>query len=248
MEQKQMDNLDRLKENRLREWRPGTVRPTTETGLSHWRDRWISAGIPVIPLRKFEKIPVCTAWQTRSPADQWQDVGRNAFRGNIGILPGQGVAVIDADALRTATYVEKRLSAMGLTPPTVKTVKKHCRHYYIRVQGAPAGNYALLNSSVGPGEFRWGPGACVTAPCSMVNGQRYQFTRGYPEQIPHLTPVHWRDLEWLLSDLEPHIVDLDTPPVRLIRRRMPDKAIGKQVGGSASSDADIFFSSFDSCP
>jgi DNA-binding transcriptional regulator YhcF (GntR family) len=59
----------------------------------------------------------------------------------------------------------------------------------------------------------------------MVNGQRYQFTRGYPEQIPHLTPVHWRDLEWLLSDLEPHVVDLDTPPVRLIRRRMPDRAI-----------------------
>jgi hypothetical protein len=74
---------------------------------------------------------MCKAWQARASADQWEAVGRGAFRGNIGVCTGRGLAVLDADSPSTVDAVERHLAAMGLTPPTVSTASGTGRHYYL---------------------------------------------------------------------------------------------------------------------
>jgi predicted transcriptional regulator len=195
-----------------------------ETGLSKWKDRWTAAGIPTIPLRPYRKAPMCEAWQARASADQWEAVGGTAFRGNIGVCTGQGLAVLDADSERTVEAVERHLTAMGLKPPTVQTASGTGRHYYLMINDAPDGNFTLLSDGVGPGELRWGAGAYVVAPCSLVDDERYRFVAGAPEQITSQKPVPWTDLMWAVADQGPDVLAFDRVPVELTRRDIPRRA------------------------
>lgn len=195
-----------------------------ETGLTRWKDRWTAAGIPTIPLQPYRKAPMCAAWQARASADQWEAVGRGAFRGNIGVCTGQGLAVLDADSERTVEAVERHLAAMGLKPPTVQTASGTGRHYYLMIRNAPDGNFTLLSNEVGPGEMRWGAGAYVVAPCSMVGDERYRFVSGAPEQIREQKPVPWTDLAWAVADQSPDALKFDRVPVQLAHCDIPRKA------------------------
>lgn len=203
-----------------------------ETGLSQWRDRWTAAGIPTIPLHPYSKEPVCKAWQVRSSADQWDQVGGPRFRGNIGVVTGgpvgeKTVAVADGDTPETVEAIRAGFSAMGIDPdglPAVSTTKPGNRHFYITIAGAPEGNYVNLSRSVGKGELRFGPGAYVAAPCSLVDGIRYRFVSGAPEAIAGLRPIAWRDLRWMVAPTTYVQVSIDSPPVRLVRRDMPARA------------------------
>jgi hypothetical protein len=194
-----------------------------ETGLTRWKDRWTASGIPTIPLQAYRKAPMCEAWQARASADQWQQVGRGAFRGNIGVCTGRGLAVLDADSERTVEAVERHLAAMGLKPPTVQTASGTGRHYYLMIRNAPDGNYALLSDEVGPGELRWGAGAYVVAPCSKVGDERYRFVTGAPEQVTSQKALAWGDLAWAV-DQGPDVLEFDRVPVELTRREIPRKA------------------------
>jgi hypothetical protein len=127
-------------------------------GLSDWCRRWTSAGVPTIPLHRFRKAPVCKAWQNRTPADQWHEVGK-AFSGNVGAVTGNGLVVIDCDAREAVVNVTNGLKAMGLVSlPTVRTASGTGRHFYLRITGAPNGNYCLLAPNIGSGELQYGGG------------------------------------------------------------------------------------------
>ena len=200
-----------------------------ETGLSRWRGRWEGAGVPTIPLQPGRKTPVCTAWQARSSADQWHQVGGSDFRGNVGTIMGGGNAVIDCDAPETVNAVVAGLAGMGVNPgrlPQVRTLHQDHLQFYIRVDGAPeAGAYVNLAPDVGPGELRFGPGAYLVAPCSEVDGVRYRFVNGWPELLPTLRPVSWQDLTWLIAPVAPTVgTALERPPIPLLRRPMPARA------------------------
>ena len=194
-------------------------------GLKRWRDRWTRAGAPTIPL--VEKRAICEAWQTRSPPDQWDEVGGTAFRGNIGVITGNGLAAIDCDDPRTTEAVTAGLANLGVKPdtlPRVRTASGDGCHIYVRIQNAPKGNYSLLAPEIGPGELRYGPSAYVVAPCSKVNGRRYRFDQNAPEAIPTLPAIQWRDLLWLITSTSRSSLDLEAPPIPLLRREMPYQA------------------------
>jgi len=194
-------------------------------GLKRWRDRWTRAGTPTIPL--MGKRAICEAWQVRSPPDQWDEVGGAAFRGNIGVVTGNGLAAIDCDTPQTTEAVTTGLASLGLAPetlPRVRTASGDGCHIYIRVRNAPEGNYNLLDPEVGAGELRYGPSAYVVAPCSKVNGRRYRFDQRDPEAIPTLPAIQWGDLLWLITSTSHSSLDLAAPPIPLLRREMPYRA------------------------
>ena len=200
-----------------------------ETGLSRWRGRWEGAGVPTIPLLPGRKEPACTAWQARSSADQWHQVGGSDFRGNVGAVMGGGNAVIDCDAPETVKAVVAGLDGMGVNPgrlPQVRTLHQDHLQFYIRVGDPPEGGaYAKLAPDVGPGELRFGPGSYVCVPCSEVDGVRYRFVNGWPELLPTLRPITWQDLTWLIAPVAPTTgTILERPPVPLLRRAMPQRA------------------------
>jgi hypothetical protein len=193
-------------------------------GLKQWRYRWGAANAATIPLGSNSKWPVSDAWQVRSPVEQWGEAGPN-FRGNIGVRVGNGLAVLDADSPETVVNLEAYLEGLGLQLPKVITASGTGRHYYLPLEGAPDEfNWAHLSPAVGPGELRV-RNAYVVAPCSMVDGVRYQFVSGGPETIPTIRPVRYRDLIGLLSNATSvPSIELEAPPVRLLRRDMPPKA------------------------
>lgn len=192
------------------------------TGLMRWRERWTGAGFPAIPLRRNGKEPLCDAWNVTAPADQWEEVG-SAFRGNIGVVVGNGNAAIDCDSESTVRNVREGLSAMGLQLPEVET-QSGGRHFYTRVVRVPARfNWCNLGAQVGPGELR-ARNAYLVTPCSAMDGRRWRFVRGSPEAIAGLRPVAWRDLQWLIAPQRAATLTLEAPPIRLVWREMPAKA------------------------
>jgi hypothetical protein len=132
--------------------------------------------------------------------------------------------VIDGDSDISVTNVRNGLAGLGLSLPQVETVSGG-RHWYLLVKDAPKDfNWARLNQNIGPGELRV-RNAFVVAPCSQINGRRYQFVQGDPETVGKLRPVHWADLKFLLPQATSSAtVSYDAPPIRLLWRPMPDKA------------------------
>lgn len=192
--------------------------------LKGWLIRYRAAGMSAIPLKPDSKMPLDEeSWKLIPPDEQWKNAGKD-FTGNIGIIAGNGLAVIDSDGKNTTSAVERGLDGMGLCPPLVGTPAKDGRHFYLHVTGVPENfNYELLNPNLGPGELR-AANSYVVAPCSKLAGREYQWLRGAPEDIPRLRAVKWKDLAWLLRTLETDISEIDAPPIRLLRRKLPKRA------------------------
>jgi len=184
-----------------------------------WRHRYLSVGMPTIPLQSGAKVPAHKAWQKINSSEQWNDLG-SGFRGNIGIRLGEGLAVFDADNSVTVEAVRDHLHGLGIKAPAVKT--KRGRHYYLKVRDIPEG-FNSSNLKKLKGELRAGAGAYVVAPCSMVQDHRYRFISGTPEQISTNKSIKWGDLRELIL-AEPLPYKLTQPPVRLVWRDMPSKA------------------------
>lgn len=195
------------------------------TPLTQWRQRWTAAGIPTIPVKG--KAAACEAWQLRPTAEQWQEVGHD-WPGNIAVVCGGGLAVADGDSPEACRGIEAHLVGLGVDPqnvPTVRTASGFGRHYYLAVsEDAPPGNLALLAPAIGPGELRYGRGAYVVAPSSVIDGRHYVFMLRYPEAIRKQRPIAWRDLYPLIGTAPQATPDLETPPVRLQHRDMPARA------------------------
>lgn len=203
-----------------------------ETGLIRWRDRWTRAGVPTMPLPSGEKFPPVKGWTSRSPADMWAEVGGPTFRGNIAVIAGNGLVLVDCDAQETEQHVRHGLESLGLTPPEVSTPRGG-RHFYVKATSVPDSlNFRHLARDIGPGELRANNAYCA-APCSIVNNRRYRFQVGSPEAIPALKVVDWGDLVWLLpptpnvqagrstASPPPLVRTIAALPLPLVKRGMP---------------------------
>jgi len=188
--------------------------------LSAWRQRYESLGLATIPLYASSKRPVCAEWQSTPPVVQWREAGIRA--GNIGVRTGNGFAVADADSAQTAATLAAWLAGRGMKAPMVITPSGG-RHYWLRVNDVPGdAAFCLWRGDVGPGELRVGPGAQVVAPCSMVDGKRYRFRDGTPEDWLRLRPLRWSELAELVTPQR--ATPLDALPIPLPRRDLADWA------------------------
>lgn len=195
--------------------------------LERWRERWMAAGLPVIPIKANSKAPVFDTsergWLSTGFDAQWREVGGALFRGNIATVLGNGFAVLDADNQQAADAISAHLAGMGISSPVVQTVSGG-RHYWLRLSDAPADvSYKLLSPEVGAGELRVS-NCYVLVPCSAIGEQRYRFEFGSPEQIASMRSVRWADLLTLLPSTAAG-ERIESLPVRLLRREMPGRAV-----------------------
>ena len=188
--------------------------------LQSWRQRYEDISIDTIPLWANTKIATSKGWQLKPSAEQWSEVSDD-FNGNIGVRTGNnGVVGLDGDDQQAVENIKRWLHGLGLQPPTVKT-PSGMFHWYLRCDDVPEGlTYKNLKPDVGKGELR--PKHYLAAPCSVVDGQTYAFIQGQPEEILTQTVVKWRDLKWLIPQQQETTVSLQTTPIPLIRRDIPN--------------------------
>lgn len=185
----------------------------------------MAAGVQVIPLRGNSKLPLFDAagssWCDIAPDEQWQRAGQG-FRGNIGAVLGNGVAVLDADNQQAIESISAFFDGLGINAPQVSTISGG-KHYWLRLADAPADfAWCKLAREVGEGELR--VSRCyVAAPCSAIGDKRYRFTSGSPESIAATRALRWQDLLELVQPSKPAL-EFESAPVRLIRRDMPARA------------------------
>jgi DNA-binding transcriptional ArsR family regulator len=191
----------------------------TNHSLQDWRKRYEGLGLVNIPL--VGKFPIEPgSWKEIPPHDQWARLAPD-FSGNIGIVAGNGISVIDTDNYETATAVDRGLKSMGVSPATVST--PHGKHFYLKIADAPtAFNWSKLAKEVFKGELRV-HNSYVVAPCSQIDGILYYWEKSRPEDLKSQNGVEWKDLLWLLPD-QPIVSLIEELPVRLLYRNMPGRA------------------------
>ena len=147
------------------------------------RHYYAELGFDTIPLPPNSKQAVIGAWQSRSSNDMWSTTPRDF---NVGIRCGgrANLAVIDCDEkeqLGTFENAQAMLTGFGYLPneyPVVQTDSGIGRHIYITMAEPIQGNYNHLSPEMGAGEFRFGTGAYVVAPPSIVDNP-YELIAGY---------------------------------------------------------------------
>ena len=144
-------------------------------------------GLAVIPLIPLSKKALVVGWQKKPSDEQWVSAPENA---NIGLRCGgiSAFCVIDSDDKKKATWntIQNFLWGLGLEPgsyPVISTPNQG-RHAYFFLDGKLDGNYCLLNPEAGTGEFRFGEGAYVVAPPSLLSIGTYRLIDGDIEHIP----------------------------------------------------------------
>jgi hypothetical protein len=192
-------------------------------GLELWRNRWLAAGLPVIPIEANHKTPLF-AWQSMPSNAQWFAAGGNQFRGNIATILGNSYVVIDTDDQPAVEHIGSWLDGKGISTSQVRTPSGGV-HYWLRVAHAPAEvNCRHLSPDIGKGELRVA-NCYVLAPCSVIGNERYRFEVGSPEQIAAMRVVKWQDLlELLPGGYHGQGDALSNLPVRLLKREMPPRA------------------------
>jgi hypothetical protein len=150
-------------------------------------------GIDTLPLPPGSKQAGVRAWQNRSPLELWQSAPKDS---NIAIRCGghANLAVIDCDDKNqqgTFYNVQSLMAGLGYMPgayPVVKTTSGIGRHIYISLPEPIQGNHRHLSPELGAGEFRFGSGAYVVAPPSILE-KPYQLIYGDFRQLPELELV-----------------------------------------------------------
>jgi hypothetical protein len=138
-------------------------------------------GFDTLPLISGSKKPYACAWESRLSFRLWQNAPQGV---NIGIRGGglANVAFIDCDEPRTFERVTKYLAGLGYrgdSYPLVQTTSGVGRHIYITFASELSGDARKLSNEIGAGEFRYGVGAYVVAPPSLINeGAGYSLISG----------------------------------------------------------------------
>jgi hypothetical protein len=154
-------------------------------------EQYSSLGFDTLPLQPGTKEARLKDWPRITPAQMWQAAPQDA---NIGIRAGgpARVAIIDCDEKeRPGTFwnFQDWLAGLGYQPgdyPLIQTASGNGRHIYVTFAGELAGNFGIVSESFGAGEFRYGPGAYVVAPPSMVGGNAYLLLTGDYHSLPAL--------------------------------------------------------------
>ena len=172
------------------------------------------------PLIPGEKNPLPSGWQRRPIHRLWQGVPSDV---NIGLRGGGRVqaAFIDCDDKNhpgTFETAQEWLADLGYMPgeyPVIRTASGIGRHIYVTWAGGLPGNSRKLAKDFGAGEFRYGPGAFVVAPPSVLSdGGKYEQIAGDLRQMPRLS----------LHDVLPILGIQDTTP-KAQKPRISRKAI-----------------------
>lgn len=138
-------------------------------------------GFDTLPVISGGKKPYPNLWQKRLPYRLWQNVPQGM---NIGIRGGglADVAFIDCDEWKAFVNVTNHLAGLGYhgdSYPVVQTASGEGRHIYITLAGVLSGEARNLSNEIGKGEFRYGAGAMVVAPPSVLrDGSHYQLISG----------------------------------------------------------------------
>lgn len=188
------------------------------------RTEYLELDFEPIPLAPGTKNPLCKGWPRMPIHRQWQAAPPSA---NIGIRAGgpSRLAILDADEPRTVEALTGFLFGLGYNPdeyPVVQTASETHRHFYATLTGAAGGDLRYWAAEVGGGELRFGPGAFVAAPCSVVGDNSYRLLSGDFRQLIHLA---WRDVEPLLKNQD------STPPTRA-PGRLPNLAVALLAGNA----------------
>jgi hypothetical protein len=168
-------------------------------------------GYDAIPLLPGTKNPVAVGWQRVIPGDQWATAPDAA---NIGIRGGGSVRAVflDCDDLDTAQTAQRWAAGLGYMPdgdyPLIQTARG-LRHLYMTSADPIAGDWRRLRQTFGKGELRYGSGAYVVGPGSIVNGREYALIAGDLRQLPRMERADLREL-----------ADVDAGPV--VRPSTPD--------------------------
>jgi hypothetical protein len=171
--------------------------------LSSARQYYVELGFETLPLLPGTKQAILKAWQSRSPLDMWRNAPENA---NLGIRCGgsTNLAVIDCDEKEkpgTFENIVRFMSGLGYVSgsyPVVQTASEIGRHIYVNLTSTPKGNYTSLTPEIGAGEFRFGSGAYVVAPPSIVNESGiYSLIYG---DFSHLPSIKYSDISIVLRE------------------------------------------------
>lgn len=173
--------------------------------LNNALEFYMESGFDPIPLKPGTKTPSLKNWPRESVFRMWNT--RKPYS-NIGIRCGGllNVAVIDCDDKDTpGTFdnVRQLLETLGYVPgdyPVIQTASGIGRHIYLTFNGELPGDICRLDKVYGSGEFRYGPGAYVVAPPSVVsfNGL-YSLIEGNFRRLPE---VERADIEPLLNSIK----------------------------------------------
>jgi Bifunctional DNA primase/polymerase, N-terminal len=147
-------------------------------------------GFDTLPLAANSKRAIVKDWQNRDSVDLWRNAPEDS---NIGLRCGgdSWLAVLDADDKnnpQTSQNLARFLAGLGFDwadYPTIATPNGG-KHFYFHLDGNLPGNVRLLSPKFGAGEFRFGRGAYVGAPPSIVEGNPYRQIAGDLRSLPRI--------------------------------------------------------------
>jgi hypothetical protein len=155
-------------------------------------------GIETLPLPVGSKVANARGWESRISSSGWEVTNEDE---NIGIWCGgpMNIAVIDCDT-KNGTYTFENvvgfLDGLGVprgSYPVVETQSGSGKQIYLRLNHQPVGNYMLLDKRIGVGEFKFGNGAYVAAPPSVVDNPFTLLSGGFYNlpilDIHYLSPM-----------------------------------------------------------
>ncbi|MBL6983018.1 MAG: bifunctional DNA primase/polymerase [Anaerolineales bacterium] len=195
-----------------------------DSSLDLARYHYGDLGFDTVPLTPGSKKAYAHGWEKRSSHRLWSVAPPKA---NIGIRGGgyAQVAFIDCDSPKTFETASRWLSGLGYEEgdyPLVRSASGGGRHIYVNFLGNLPGDWRKLSKDFGAGEFRYGMGAYVVAPPSMVTGGKtYSLIKGDLRQLPRLT----------LEDILPILGNKDTSSEKAtkIPRRVIPLLFGKGI-------------------
>lgn len=193
--------------------------------IEAWRRRYLQAGVATIPLPSFSKACDWYKWGSIEPGPAWLDYGSSA--GNIGILAGNTLAILDQDTIAASSAIDTWASGLGLELPTVYTATEGHRASYLRCLDIPEGETVAKLAIDAVSDFRAHRAYAVAPPSAVYIGddlRRYKWARySDPELLMVQRPIKWRDLEPLLLRKPGDAGELlDALPLRLLWRPAPD--------------------------
>lgn len=197
------------------------------------RREYEQLGFDTIPLRAGTKIPINRDWPNSSPYRMWKIAPDDA---NIGIRTGDGLAVLDCDDKNSpGTYENVASWLIGLgyeNFPLVQTASKVGRHIYVNYSGDfGVGHSRKFKSDFGSGELRFGNGAQVAAPPSVITNEGdYRLIDG---DLRHLPLIDLDDIQAIVSS-QPVSVPASTG----VPKRAAALLAGKCTGFTSRSEAE----------
>jgi len=186
-------------------------------------EQYADMGFDTLPLRPGTKKALSRNWQRLTPVDMWRDAPTDA---NLGLRAGglASLAVIDCDDKNcpgTLTNIQRWLEGLGYSPnsyPLIRTASGLGGQIYTQWGGGLEKHARDISDKFGSGEFRYGQGAYVAAPPSVVGSRRYELIQGDLLQRPFLTA---KDILQILKAQEitpERQVISDTTPNRIPRQ------------------------------